>query len=267
MKLKTTLICLLFSTLQAHAGDCEFEPWTRYRATHLYKHLSTAAYLFHSTSVKVDADGAPNAYHPDDLELHCTKGVGFKGLDCPANAGYPKSTWWSSALLPDPSNPKRAYVQPASSQYAGFFVSQTSLFDGTKAKTDYARYVDSRNVPYLVFPGKFNAMSGTGVMGDFGYAINVDTGKASPFVVAEVGPPNAELGEMSIALATALGGTNPNPRTGAGTPNGKTIYVMFPRSRAQPAWPRSNEQIATRVNELLLAVGGQASVINCKAVP
>lgn len=267
MKIPVTLTCLLFSALQAQAGECVFEPWAKYRATNLYKHLSTAAYLFHSTSVKVDADGAPNAYHPDDIPLHCTKGVGFRGLDCPANAGYPKSTWWSSALLPDPSNPKRAYVQPASSQYAGFFVSQTSLFDKTKAKTDHARYVDSRNVPYLVFPGKFNAMPGTGVMGDFGYAINVDMGKASPFVVAEVGPPNAELGEMSIALATALGGTNPNPRTGAGAPKGKTVYVVFPRSRAQPAWPLSNEQIAARVETLLLEVGGQAAVTDCRTAP
>lgn len=267
MKVAVPFISLLFCVMQAQAGTCAFEPWAKYRETKLYKHPSRAGYLFQSASVKVDADGAPNAYHPNDVKLHCTKGDGFKGLDCPANAGYPDSSWWSSALLPDPSNPKQAYVQPASSQYAGFYVSQTSLFDGTKAKTDYARYVDSRNVPYLVFPGKFNAMSGTGVMGDIGYALNVDTGKASSFVVAEVGPPNAELGEMSIALATALGGTNPNPRTGAGTPKGKTIYVMFPRSRSQPSWPLSNEQIAARAEKLLLEVGGQAALTDCKTAP
>lgn len=159
-----------------------------------------------------------------------------------------------------------AYVQPASSAYAGFFVSQTTLVDGTKSKTDIARYVDSRNVPYLVFPGKFYSIVGTGSMGDFGYAINVATGKSSPFVVAEVGPSNATLGEMSIALATALGGTSPNPRTGAGIPQGKTVYVVFPRSRAEPSWPLANAKIDARVEALLQTVGGQEALADCQAV-
>ena len=258
------LLALALFVSQASDAACTFVDWTKYRGTHLYKHPSIAAYLFQTASVKVDADGAPNAYHPDDVKLHCTKGVGFKGLDCPANAGFPDQNWWPSALVPDPINPKRAYVQPSPSPYAGFFVSQSSLVDGSKARTDPARFVDSRNVPYLVFPGKFNSMPGTGVMGDFGYAVNVATGKASSFIVAEVGPPNAELGEMSIALATALGGTSPNPRTGAGVPKGKTIYLVFPRSRAAPAWPLTNAQIAANAEQLLESLGGQTAIHACK---
>lgn len=267
MKRTLSLLTLLIVACRALANPCAFTQWTKYQDTNLYKHPVASAYLFQTPAVKVDADGAPNAYHPDDIKLHCTKGTGFKGLDCPANAGYPNSSWWRSALLPDPGNPARAYVQPTPSSYVGFFVSQTSLFDSTKDKTDTARYVDSRTVPYLVFPGRFNSMSGTGVMGDFGYAINVATGKASPFVVAEVGPPQAQLGEMSIALAIALGGTNPNPRTGAGVPKGKTIYVVFPRSRAAPAWPLSYKQIVANVNGLLRSIGGPTAINDCKAAP
>lgn len=260
-------LTLMIAASQASAGSCTFASWSKYRDTDLYKHPSIGAYLFQTSSVKVDADGAPNAYHPDDVKLHCTKGHGFKGLDCPRNAGYPDTDWWPSALLPDPTNPKRAYVQPKTSPYAGFFVSQSSLFDKNKKNTDPARYVDSRNVPYQVFPGQFYSMPGTGVMGDFGYAMNVATGKASPFVVAEVGPPDAELGEISIALATALGGANPNPRTGAGAPDGKTIYVVFPRSRVAPAWPLTSEQITANAEKLLGSIGGQAALNDCKAAP
>ena len=66
--------------------------------------------------------------------------------------------------------------------------------------------------------------------------MNLDNGKTSAFIVAEVGP-RMRNGEMSIALAQALGGQNPNPRTGAGKPDGKIAYVVFPKSRANPAWP------------------------------
>ena len=197
--------------------------------------------------------------------MHCTHGTGFRGLDCPANAGYPNQSWWRSAILPDPKNSNRAFVQPEPAEFAGYFVSQTTLSDRTKASTDPTKYVDSRNVPYLVFPGEYFAMAGTGVMGDFGYAINVSTGKASAFVVAEVGPSKAELGEMSIALATALGGTNPNPRTGSGVPAGKTIYLVFPRSRLAPAWPVPNDQIAARVDQHLESVGGTNAILGCQS--
>lgn len=264
MKTTLTFLSLALLVAQSAAADCSFAEWKKYRDTPLYKHPTAAAYLFRTAAVKVDADGAPNAYHPDDMQLHCTKGEGFKGLDCPANAGYPQSNWWQSALLPDPKDAKRAYIQPPPSPYAGFFVSQSSLTDPTKARTDPAKYVDARNVPYLVFPGKFNAMSGTGVMGDVGYAVNTRTGKASAFIVAEVGPPNADLGEMSIALASALGGTDPNPRTGAGVPKGETVYVVFPRSRLSPSWPLTNAQIDARAKELLDAVGGVSAVEGCK---
>lgn len=104
-------------------------------------------------------------------------------------------------------------------------------------------------------------------MGDLGYAVNIATGKVSAFIVAEVGPPNAELGEMSIALATALGGINPNPRTGAGVPKGKTIYVVFPKSRLVPAWPLTNAQIAANAERLLETIGGSAVIEACKSEP
>lgn len=249
----------------AIAQQCPFSEPFSYADTVLLRQPGGTAYVFATSDIKIDADGAPNAYHPDDVQLDCTRGTGFKGLDCPANAGYGKrpSSWWPSALLPDPENTARPYIQPPVNEFAGFFVSQTSLKDLTKPSTDPARYVDARHVPYLVFPGNFHRMKGTGNMGDLGYAINLDNGKSSSFIVAEAGPTTASLGEMSIALGKALGGANPNPRTGAGKPSGTILVVMFPRSAARPSWPLSNKEIDARASKLLADIGGKERLSAC----
>ena len=198
-------VLLLSLQLPAVTATCPFAAWTSYQTSTLLRHPS-GAYVFAATKVKVDADGAPNAYHPDNVGSHCTKGNGLKGLDCPANAGYPGTSWWPSVLVADPKDPSRPYVQPETSDFPGFFVSQTSLKDKSKPATDTRKYVDSRVVPYVVLPGKLYKMKGTGSLGDFGYALNTSNGKGSPFIVAEIGPASATLGEMSIGLGDSIGG-------------------------------------------------------------
>ena len=259
-----SILMVLFRSAAEAQVTCPYSHWMDYRGTPLLRHPSAMAYLYASSEVKVDADGAPNAYHPDDVGLNCRTGTGFEGLDCPANAGYPKASWWPSVLVPDPEHPERAFVQPTG-PFAGFFVSITSLKDRAKAATDPAKYVDSTAVPYIVFPGPFAKMKGTGIMGDLGYAVNLDTGQSSPFVVAEVGPPDAALGEISIALAEALGGKSPNPRTGAGAPKGKILYVVFPHSAPDHPWPQAAAQLAEQVDALLNQVGGADAAAACKS--
>jgi hypothetical protein len=253
---------VIFSSVAQAAPTCDFQKWEKYQGTKLLREKQNGPYIFSTSQVKVDADGAPNAYHPEDVGLDCKKGTGFKGLDCPANGGYPKKSWWRSAIVPDPQNNKKGYVQPDGA-FKGYFISQTSLKDNSKSNLDTKKYVDSTQVPYLVFPGEFNTMNGTGLMGDFGYAINIDNGKSSPFIVAEVGPPKAHLGEMSISLGSALGGSNPNPRTGSGTPEGKIVYVIFPYSKNFPAWPLSQEEIQSKVTSLLSTIGGEETLRFC----
>jgi hypothetical protein len=258
------LIALFATACEAEGASCSFIPWSTYLGSKLLRLPRRSPYAFATEKVKVDADGAPNAYHPDDVGLDCAKGSGFKGLDCPANAGYPRTAWWPSVLVPDPADPKQAFVQPPPGEFAGYFVSQTSLKDQTKAATDPAKYVDARTVPYLVLPGNFYKMKGTGGLGDIGFAVNVANGKAAGFVIAEVGPPAAPLGEMSIALAAALGGSHPNPRTGSGAPSGKILYVVFPGSRAAPAWPKSSDGLASESSDLLNAIGGVEALTSCR---
>jgi hypothetical protein len=261
--LKYIISCLvIFPTMTQAVETCPFQKWEKYNKTKLSREGQSGAYIFSTSHVDIDADGAPNAYHPDDVGLDCKNGTGFKGLDCPENGGYPNSDWWQSAIVPDPKDNKKGYVQP-DGNFKGYFVSQTTLGDDSKANLDPKKYVDSTQVPYLVFPGNFYSMNGTGLIGDFGYAINTENSKTSPFIVAEVGPPKANLGEMSIFLGNALGGSNPNPRTGSGAPEGEIIYVIFPYSKNSPAWPLSQEEIQSKVTKLLSTIGGEKTIKHC----
>ena len=264
--MRTILIAIAFATAagSAWAEPCPFAPWSEYQGTKLLRVADGSAYLFSPREVKVDADGAPNAYHPDDVGMPCTSDRQFKGLDCPKNAGYPNSSWWPSVLVPDPTNRSRPYVQPSSSEFAGYFVSMTALHDPSRAVTDPKRYVDSRIIPYVVFPRSFHGQRGTGTLGDLGYALHLDTGRQSPFVVAEIGPTTAQLGEISIALATAMGGIDPNPRTGRGVSSGRIAYLVFPRSAPRPPWPIAMDQLAARVSSLLSATGGVEAIRACR---
>jgi hypothetical protein len=246
--------------LAQDAQACTFEPWREYQGTQLYRHrpapgAAADAYYYVTRRISIDADGAPNAYHPNDT-----------GLDALGNAGFPNGGW-QSVLVPDPANATRPFVQ-VGGPFAGFFVSSTALRDTNLPATDPSKYVDSTTVPYLVFPGAFFGIQGTGLMGDFGYAINLPTGDPTGFIVADVGLPNHPLGEVSIAMANELGGHDTSPRDGSGAPTGPFAYVVFPASTAQdPAgrWPVPDDTIRTRGYELLEQIGGVAAIRNCIA--
>jgi hypothetical protein len=245
-------------------ATCQFGAWSTYNGVNLRRHTS-GAYIYKTANKQIDADGAPNAYHPADVGKTCSATGGLLGLDCPQNAGYPNGSFWRDVLAVDPNNNAKPYVQP-SGAYAGYFVSMTSLSDRSKVAIDPTKYVSSTSVPYIVFPGNFNAKSGTGKVGDLGFAINLSNNKKTPFVVAETGPATANLGEMSIALASAMGGVNPNPINGAGAPGGTILYVSFPFSGNNYSWPMTNAQMQANVNTLLQSVGGEAGLLACQSL-
>jgi hypothetical protein len=217
--------------------------WLTYEGTAV-RRFPNGAYIYRTSHVALDADGSPRAYRPDD-----------GGLDANVNAGYPHKGW-RSVLAVDPTDSTRPYVQHGG-PYDGYFVSKTSLRDPDGSDVDPATYVDAERVPYLVFPGDFYAIPGTGRYGDLAMARAVGTTHETAAIVADGGPAKAPLGEISLALATALGGAaHPNPRNGVGAPTGAFEYIIFPGSRFAPAWPRSFGEIDERARELLAAVGG-----------
>jgi Fungal chitosanase of glycosyl hydrolase group 75 len=244
----------------------DFTSWQSFKGVSLLRDAASKAYCYKTTHAAIDADGAPNAYHPGDVGKNCTKDTHL-GLDCPANAGFPNSTWWDSVLVPDPADASKPFVQK-SGPYKGYFVAMTWLQNPDSAikMTDPAKYVDSNTVPYIVFPGsKFGAMSGTGYAGDIGMAYNLETGKSTGFVVADQGGGNdATLGEGSIALFKALGGSNLNPRTGAGVAEGAMVYVVFPGSRKNFSWPSTPDKITEAAKARILALGGEAALAPCR---
>ena len=126
-----------------------------YQGTQIFRIGSSSAYTYKTSHVTLDADGCPRAYHPNDT-----------GLDALANAGFPHGGW-RNVLVVDPHDHNRPFVQP-SGPTAGFFVSKTSLVDPNLAETDPNKYVDAETVPYIVFPGAFHDLSGTGTWGDGG---------------------------------------------------------------------------------------------------
>jgi hypothetical protein len=139
----------------------------------------------------------------------------------------------------------------------------TTLQDRTKATTNPARYVDSRAVPYIVFPGNFFKMAGTGRLGVLGVARNLSSGQTSPMIFADVGAANHKLGEVSIKLAENLGGHDVNPRTGGGAPRGPFAYIIFPDSEAAPPWPLSADELQRRTEAELAKIGGWDAVLAC----
>jgi hypothetical protein len=229
---------------------CDAIPGFDYHGDKIWKLPNSPAYFYMTTRMTIDADGAPNAYHPQD-----------KGIDALAHAGFPRGNW-KAILVVNPANLNEPYVQK-DGEFAGYFVSQTKLQDQSLPVTDVRKYVDSRLVPYIVFPGGFFAFKGTGDFGDVGVALNIDNGKESPFIIADVGPHTAPLGEVSIRLAENLGGMNVNPRTGAGRPKGRFVYLIFPGTKSDPAWPVSNEQLQRRTQEELAGIGGWERIRSC----
>lgn len=246
---------MTFCSSSAAFAKCSFNSWKSYQGTELLRHTTEDAYLFVTDHMRIDADGAPNAYGPNDI-----------GLDDVRNAGYPNKSWWRSVLVPDPEDNQKAYVKK-SGDFAGYYVSRTALSDSNLKALQPGKYVDATAVPYMVFPGSFAKLNGTGRLGDIGVAIHLDTGLMSPFVVADIGPSKAKLGEVSIALAEKLGGKDVNPRNGAGQPSGSIAYVVFRYSSDESAarrWPISAKDLKQRGQDFLKTVGGKTSITSCK---
>ncbi|MCA1653959.1 MAG: hypothetical protein LC656_07190, partial [Sphingomonadales bacterium] len=94
---------------------------------------------------------------------------------------------------------------------------------------------------------------------DLAMARNVASGDESWAVVADQGPAPHPLGEVSLALAEALGGKDPDPRNGTGIPAGPYQYMVFPGSRLDPPWPQAADALRRRAEALFAGVGGWPS--------
>ena len=184
------------------AGDLHRRP---FHEVTVWRLLNSRAFFFVS-GMTIDADGAPNAYNPDDT-----------GLDELANAGAPAH--WNGIITDRDGNP---LIQQESDPFPGYYISCTSLSDDAKKFTDPTGYVDASKIPYVVLPQDV-ADRGGARLGDFAVVMNLRNGKSSFAIYADIGT----LGEGSVALADALGIWSDARRGGE---SDGILYLLFPGS-------------------------------------
>jgi hypothetical protein len=208
------------------------------RETPIWQVPGSQAFFFLS-GMTIDADGAPNAYHPDNI-----------GLDDLINAGTPDH--WDGIMTNGEGQP---IVQGPNDPYPGYYVSCTSLSDRTKSASDPTRYVDATKIPYVVLPG-WVANQGGARLGDFAYVVNLANGKSSYAIFADVGT----MGEGSVALANNLGIWSDARQGGR---RGGILYLVFPGSGNRQ--PRTVEEIQGQTEKLVNEWGGMAKLTSCSA--
>ena len=184
--------------------------------------------FFYESGMTIDADGAPNAYHPDN-----------SGIDDLGNAGAPGH--WEGLAKDAQGEP---FIQGPNDPFPGYYVSETALADRSKAINDPTRYVDASKIPFVVLPGGLARQLGARV-GDFAVVFNERNGKSSYAIFGDVGPYD-RIGEGSVSLAENLG-IRSDARNG-GTWRG-VLYLVFPGSGE--GRPRTIEEINDQGQKLL----------------
>ena len=253
---------LLALASSAQAATCPIGSAFDYLGKSVLQSDAGQPWLFVTADKLVDADGAPNAYSPEDLSMGCPHtGV---GLDCLESAGYPDNDWWPNVLVRDPDDPEKPYVQE-DGPFRGYFVSMTSLRNPDYAgRLSPASYVDAARIPYLVLPAPLHASEGMGRTGDLGYALDLASGLSTPFVIADEGPVEP-LGEASVAFWRALSAVAPNARDGSGLTPDPVAIVVFPGSGAAATldWPIELPALQAAAAAQLASFGGLGALRTC----
>ena len=235
---------------QSLASGCSNEQLLRFQMNHEGEegreipiwHVPGDTAFFFEAGMTIDADGAPNAYHPDNI-----------GLDDLSNAGTPGN--WPGLAKDQDGEP---FVQGPNDPYPGYYVSETALADRTRPVNDPARYVDASKIPFTVLPGGMARQFGARP-GDFAVVFNQRNGRSSYAIFGDVGPPD-RIGEGSVALAENLA-IRSDARNG-GARRG-IFFLVFPGSGN--GRPRTVEEINIESEKLLGAWGGATQLAACAA--
>ena len=204
--------------------------------------FSGSSAFFYESGMTIDADGAPNAYHPDNT-----------GLDDLANAGTPGR--WEGLAKDADGEP---IIQGPDDPFPGYYISATALADRSKPYNDPTRYVDASKIPFVVLPGGMARQLGARP-GDFAAVFNQRNAKSSYAIFGDVGPYD-RIGEGSMALAENLG-IRSDARNG-GARRG-ILYLVFPGSGN--GRPRTIEEINEEGQKMLQAWEESISPVDCSA--
>ncbi|MFI3217632.1 MAG: hypothetical protein QX189_00725 [Methylococcales bacterium] len=256
--LLTTAFALLLSTLSANAQNYTVSKTGTFAPQHktvlLLKDKDSASsknIILFQTNLRVNTDGSPLSYHPQDLRgqdkalnnicnaIAVRKGTSKTNLCLSKNTfgeaievfekfrdsdfvtipqGY-QITWKN--VLATTQDGKPCVFQ--SGQYKGYFGSLTALTNGLtkdKGECEVNNQINSITVPALVLVGGKNVVKDFGAkVGDVLVAYNPKTQLSSSAIIGDTGPAD-NLGEGSIFLNMKLLGTTTVPS------NKKETYTL-----------------------------------------
>ena len=239
------------------------------------------------TPYRVNTDGAPNSYHPDDPGG--SQGLAINTICNGANAitaagarvsydqcsrlislfrdaraaGWPTSgarmQFYGVASTDGGARPCVQQEGP----YSGYFVSSTSVTNPSFGICDQRRYLDALSVPFIIVPGHANFRSRGMGLRDLAVVYNPANGR---MVFAVVGDqePAAGLGEGSVALNRTLSGRTDWPRTRRDTYAfglRDAVTVVFTDDSLEP--PYTNDRIAAAGQAALDRFGGSERLAAC----
>lgn len=202
---------------------------------------SSAQFVLFQSKLRVNTDGAPNSYHPDDLKgaqkaiNNIANGVSirdragrtlgyaetlrvfgqFRDNDWRAPDGY--RITWGNVIAARQVQKRTIPCIFQSGDYKGYFGSLTRLQNGLPAnqvgECEVANQLDERFVPALVMADGQNPLRDFGVkVGDLVVALNPGNRVVKAAVVGDTGPED-NLGEGSVALNMALLQRQQQPKT------------------------------------------------------
>lgn len=245
--------------------------------------------IFFRTSLRVNTDGAPNSYHPQDLTgsvrainnicngvsvrrngvaLNCRRArevfAQFRDNDFNVPAGH-TINWRNVIAATTNSQGRTVPCVFRSGDFAGYFGSLTSLKNGlggaAAGECESLNQLDQRIIRALVLPGGRNVVFNFGArVGDLVFAFNPANNVATAAVIGDVGPPS-NLGEGSVGLNMTLLGRTEQPTTyrdalRLDTGTSQMLVAIIPGSAAfNLRRPYTNENIDARVQDWLTQAG------------
>jgi hypothetical protein len=207
--------------------------------------------------LRIDADGAPRAYHPNSA----------RGLDRLSDAGH-DGDWWAIATDardgdgdPDCREDGDPITQGAHDPAPGFYVSMTTMTDPrVEDCRRQSAYVDSTAVPYVALPKAIATYDYRRHAGPLAMVFNTRARKLAGAVFADEAPPSG-IGEGSIALARRLG--YPVDAREGGSERRENLFVVFTE---KGRFPRKGGDVETAADAAFERWGGEARLGACEKV-
>lgn len=245
--------------------------------------------IFFRTSLRVNTDGAPNSYHPQDLtgslkainnicngvsvkrngqRLGCSSAIPVIRQFIANNFREPAGTsitWQNVIAGTTDATGRKIPCVFKSGEFAGYFGSLTSLKNGLTGQAagecEHLNQLDQRIIPAFVLPSGQNIVRQLGAdKGDLLVAFNPSNNVVSVAVVGDFGPAD-KLGEGSVGLNMILLGKTEQPTTFAlakrlDTGNQAMLIAIIPNSRTfNPQRPFTKENLTNRLDQWLTQAG------------